>query len=182
VSDYLRLVVAFLAAVNPAWAALAFSGVAPRERRAIAAVGFLTAAAVVAAATGGARALLGFLDLEPETFRIGAGLVMAAAGLVALVPRQAPGNLPAGLAAGVAPLGAPLLAGPATLVAAVSYGADEGRLETFLAALPALVAGAALAAVAPAALAPVLRGLTLVAGGLLVVFGASLVVSGVKAV
>jgi len=184
-TDYLRLAVAFFAAINPAAVALAFAlrtDAPPREQRAIpVAVGCTVAAGLFAIAVLTADAALDFLKIEPETFRVAAGVVMAAIGVLGLWPRRSgPAVLPAGWRAGVYPLGLPLLAGPAGLMAAVSYGADKGAGLAFVSILPTLVITATLAILAAPRLRIPMLVLALWTGALLVAVAAGLIVSGVR--
>lgn len=186
-TEYLRLLVVFFAALNPA--AIALGAAVAREASArrswpLVAVAAAIAAALYGLAAGFAEDMIDFLEVEPETFRIAAGTVMLVVGAyaawrarVAATMTDAPG-----WQAALFPLALPLLVGPAGVVAAISYGVDEGGGRTFLALLPVL-ALAALAMLAPAerylaAFDAVAR----LTGALLVVVGAGLIVSGVRAI
>ncbi|MGE5596241.1 MAG: MarC family protein [Hyphomicrobiales bacterium] len=183
-TEYLRLLVVFFAAVNPAAVVLAASGVREGPARAFvrtAALGLAVAAVLYVVAVLVADSLLDFLDVAPETFRIAAGIVMATAGVFAVWrARVASGPGEGDWRDGVFPLGIPLLAGPSGLIAALSYGADEGAAKAFFAAAPVLVVAAALlctkAGRAHAAADAVAR----LTGALLVVIAAGLIVEGVR--
>lgn len=181
-TDFLRLLVVFLAAVNPAGFALVAGGLTPERGRwlALAAGGVLTGMLVLAAVFGAER-LLDFLEVAPESFRLAAGVVLMVVGvqvLWGLAPRPVAG---AGLAAGLFPVAIPLLASPATLAAAVSHSVDDGEAVTLAASLLAL-AVALLLAVRPPPAARALDGLSRLTGALLVVIAAGLMVSGVRAI
>jgi small neutral amino acid transporter SnatA (MarC family) len=135
---------ALFAAINPAAALIAFRGaVADRwatsafaaQRLLVVAVGIAVALALYAGLALWGDDLLDSLNIAPETFRIAAGIVMAASGVFAIwrIGLADDGALP-GLGAGVFPLGIPLLASAAGLVAALSYGVDQYSARTFLAA------------------------------------------------
>ncbi|MCC6383281.1 MAG: hypothetical protein IT304_12310 [Dehalococcoidia bacterium] len=181
-TDFLRLLVVFLAAINPAGVAFVAAAWTPeRGRRVVLATGGLLAEALVLAAVFGADGLLDFLEVAPESFRLAAGIVLLVVGvqvLWGLTPSAAAG---AGLSAGLFPFAIPLLAGPATLAAAVSHSVDDGEGVTLAAAGLALAVALALALQAPAA-PRVLDGLSRLTGGLLVVVAAGLMVSGVRAI
>jgi len=184
-TDFLRLAVTFFAAMNPAAVALGFAlrdDAPPRDQRPVAVgVGCAVAAALFALAVLTAQRALDFLDIEPETFRVAAGVVMAAMGVVGLWPRRAgPAALPSDWRAGIYPLGLPLLAGPAGLMAAVSYGADKGNGVVLLAILPALAIAAMLALLAGPRLRFAALTLAPLTAALLVAVAAGLIVSGVR--
>ncbi len=184
-TDYLRLALVFLLAVNPALAFLSFLPVrneaAPHTRVPAAGFGAVMAMALYLAAVAGAASLLDLLEVEPETFRVAAGVVLAAVGARALLPPLPPyGEAPAGWRAGIYPLGIPLLAGPAGLMASLSYAADEGAATTFAAVVPALLLAAALLAWAPARWRPAFAMIAPLAAALLVAAGAGLIVTGVR--
>lgn len=130
------LVFAFVAAVNPCRLLLALP-----ERRAAAALGALLALAAVAgiAALGGA--LLEALAISPESFRLGAALVLALEGARALVLAR-PGAEPelAGLKAAVVPVAFPLLLSPGVVALAVAAGGDDVEAEAVGALAVALAA------------------------------------------
>ena len=186
-SDFLRLLAVFFAAINPASALLVAAGLRfrdRRERRTAVAIAAVLAGALVAAAAFAADQLLDALEIEPETFRIAAGIVMATTGIYATLrpgPAVPPGE--GGRAAGLFPLGIPTLLTPAALAAAISYGADEGPGRTIGAALIVLAVAAGALFVLPTGRwkAPA-DGLARLTGALLVVLGVALIVDGVQAV
>ncbi|MCC6386285.1 MAG: hypothetical protein IT302_02755 [Dehalococcoidia bacterium] len=182
-SDWLRLAFVFLAAVNPA--AVALSSWAPWRPRArpleTAGVGFGLALAGVALAAMLADRLLAALDIAPETFRIAAGIVMLAAGAYAVArARVAAASFEDGWRGGIAPLAVPLLFGPAALVAAISYGADEGAWMAATASVAALAVGAWLTAVRPGRWTTLADGVARLLGTALVAVAVGLIVEGVR--
>lgn len=185
-SEFLRLLVAFLAAVNPPAAALALgrgpglpSGV--RERVGVVFVGVAVAALLFAAAAIGADKALDALDIAPESFRVAAGIVMASMGVLTLWLGRTPSEEPpTDWTAGIFPLGLPLLAGPGGLVAAISYGADKGEGKTLAAAAVALAVAAAVAVPGVERLRRAADAFARLLAALLVVVAAGLVVTGVR--
>jgi hypothetical protein len=106
------LVAGFLATTNAGRVALAAQACRPGPRGFAAAVAAGAAVAVVAALV--AQELLDALSISPESFRIAAGLVLAAAGVRTIVwPHPAP-----------APFAAVLVT-PELATSALSFGADE---------------------------------------------------------
>lgn len=185
-SDFARLLVTFLAAVNPAAVALAaqdrFATTSTRPvvaKTALAGAG--VAALLFAIAVLAADPLLDFLNVAPETFRIAAGIVMATAGVFAVWrARVASAAMEGDWRDAIFPLGLPLLAGPAGLITAMSYALDEGRAVTFVAAVGIVAVGAALCVVQTRTAARPLDALARIAGALLVVIAAGLIVEGVR--
>jgi small neutral amino acid transporter SnatA (MarC family) len=119
------LAFAFVAAVNPSRVRL----VLPERRAAVALGAFVALGAVGGiAALGGA--LLDALDISPESFRLGAALVLALEGARALVFAR-PGAEPelAGLLAAVVPVAFPLLLTPGVVALAVAAGGDDVEAE-----------------------------------------------------
>jgi hypothetical protein len=125
------LVAAFVATTNAGRVALAAQASRPGPRARAAAP--LAAAAIVAAGVLLADDLLDALSISPESFRIAAGLVLAAAGVRTIVWPDP----------GAGPFAAVLVT-PELAALAISFGADEsaGRvLGAFaLALLPLLLA------------------------------------------
>ena len=176
------MLLVFFAAVNPAAVLLA---IGPRlegkpYRLAAACAGAGVAGVVIIAAAFGSEPTLDALDVEPETFRTSAGIVMAAVGVLAIWRARITYELEASWRSGIFPIGIPLLLGPAGLAAALSYADDTGIAET-------AVAGVVIVALTAAALAWLRRprdlALSVIArfsGALLVVFAVAVVVSGVR--
>ncbi|MEO6398885.1 MAG: MarC family protein, partial [Tepidiformaceae bacterium] len=150
-NSYLQLLVFFFAAMNPAAATVAMMKSAGpevgRARQQVVAAGVTIAAVLYAGATFGAEQFLNALEIEAESFRVAAGIVMAASG-VFIILRGAPEVESAGMGVRGAlfPLAVPLLFSPAGVVAAISYGADDGAWKAFLAlAVSLALAGVLLA-------------------------------------
>ncbi len=128
------LVFALVAAVNPCRLRLVLP-----ERRTAVALGTLLALGAVAAIAALGGALLDALDISPESFRLGAALVLALEGARALVfarPAAEP-ELP-GLRAALVPVAFPLLLSPGVVALAVAAGGDEVEPEAAAAAAVAL--------------------------------------------
>jgi len=181
-TDFLQLCVYFLAAVNPAAAAMA----APRDKRPdfpVVALGAAIAFGLLAAATMLADSFLDGLDVEPETFRVAAGVVLLIGGGLAIWTGGAAHSGPwEGWKAGLFPLAVPVLATPAALAAAVSYGADRGAGEaTASAGIAVLVAGGLIIARAGRS-ESALDAIARLTGALLIAVAAGLIVDGVRAI
>jgi len=179
-SDYLRMLLTFFAAVNPLAVALAARGIRPLPPHA--ALAGAIAGALLVLAVVLADPLLDALDIAPESFRIAAGIVMAVVGAVAISRggRKADGE--DGWLAAISPLAIPLLAGPAAFAASISYSADEGVGVTIAAALPVVAGAAALTLWRSPRPVPLLGALARLTGALLVVLAVGFVVDGVRAV
>jgi small neutral amino acid transporter SnatA (MarC family) len=134
------LVFAFLATVNPCRLRLAL----PESRRAVALGALLALAGVAAVAAAGGWAL-DALDISPESFRLGAAVVLALEGARALVLGR-PGAEPqlAGLGAALVPVAFPLLLSPGVVALAVAAGGDDVELAALGALAIALAAVLAL--------------------------------------
>jgi small neutral amino acid transporter SnatA (MarC family) len=130
-------VFALVAAVNPCRLRLVLP-----ERRAAVALGCVVALGAVAAIAALGGALLSALDISPESFRLGAALVLALEGARALVfARPAPEPELAGLRAALVPVAFPLLLSPGVVALAVAAGGDDVEPE----AVAALAIACALA-------------------------------------
>ena len=186
-NTYWQLVVFFFAALNPASVALAMSIVRddrdPRAQWLAPAIGLGVAAIVYLAAVFGAERVLDWLAIEPESFRVAAGIVMAAAGVFAIW-RAAPDieGKESGLQSAIFPLALPLLVSPAGLVAAVTYGADDGGGKAIGALAVSLLIAAVLLVSRPGRGMPALDAVARLTGAVLVVVAAGLVVDGVRAI
>lgn len=186
--EFLRLVVLFFAAVNPAGvaAAMRYRDAPPPTRvmARIAVSGTLFALLLVLAAVVLDGRILDGLDVDAESWRIAAAMILAATGLYTLWTGR-PGSAAPGearLAHGFFPLGVPLLAGPATLAAAVSASADHGRGLTLVAACLWIVATGALVFALRGRGGSAIDGIARVTGGLLIVVAAGLAISGIQAI
>jgi small neutral amino acid transporter SnatA (MarC family) len=136
------LAFALVAAVNPCRLRLVLP-----ERRGAVALGALLALGAFAAIAALGGPLLDALDISPESFRLGAALVLALEGARALVfARPAAEPELAGLKAGLVPVAFPLLLGPGVVALAVAAGGDTVEAEAVgaLALALALTLGATL--------------------------------------
>lgn len=192
------LLLVFWAAVNPAASvsALAPAGSDRADRAwALPAMGAVLAGAGLAGAllllaVAAREPFLDFLDVSAASFEVAAGLIMIAGSLRPLWQGralEATTSLGSGdLRHALAPLAVPLMASPAALAAAISYGDRTDALATAVAAalLVALTAAAIgwrsslTRAVGGATVAAVAR----LSGALLVVLGFGLVVDGVLSI
>ncbi len=184
-TEFARLLVVFLAAVNPASVGLAMARLdADQDKRGrllIPAVAAAAALVVYAAAAGLAQPLLDFLDIAPESFRLAAGVVLAVAGASAIWFGALPhGGHDRGRHSTPFVVAIGLIAGPAGLTAAVSYSADEGFGHTFAAAAVAVVVTGGLLAARPQR--PALDAVARITGAFLVAIAAGLATSGVRAI
>ena len=182
-SEYLRLLLALLAAVNPPAVAASLPD-GWRARPVVLAVAAATLATLTVAVALVADSFLDWLQVEPETFRIAAGIVMALGGGIAIIYarwRTVSDAETEGWLAGIFPLAIPLVLGPWVVAALMSYSVDHGEGMTIGAVLPAAAAGLALTATAwrpSAAIDAAAR----VLGLLLLVIAAGLIVDGVRAI
>lgn len=182
-TDYIRHLLLFLAAVNAPAAVLATRGLPGERSKGVAAIGLGTAGAILVLAAALAEPLLNLLDIAPETFRIAAGIVLAPVGIAALLrPGGGEAPLEESWRAGIAPVGLPLLAGPAALAVAISLGADDGFGVTVAAFVPALIVAALGVAWRGRGWSAGLDAAARLLGALLVALAAGLVVDGVRAV
>jgi small neutral amino acid transporter SnatA (MarC family) len=183
VSDFLRIAATMFVAISPAAVAVAVERPGSRLMARTMVIAAVAAMAVYAGAGLGASSLLDAIDIEPETFRVSAGLVMAVGGVFAIWSGTAGygGELDSRWSA-LFPLALPILVSPAGLAAVLSHSADGDT---------GLAMGAAAVAVALAALAVVARlgrfraaadGIARVSGALLIAFAGALIVDGVRAV
>ena len=189
-TEYLQLLVAFFAAINPAAVAATFAQSVRRgnpgtltgpERRNAVVLGLAVAAVIYVVLILAADSILDALDLAPETFRVAAGTAMAAAGVFAIwrIGFAQEGAMP-GVLAGLFPLALPLLASAAGLMAAVSYSVDDGTGKTLAAALPIAAVSAAAAYGYRERWAPAAGGIARLTGALLIAVAAGLVVEGIR--
>jgi multiple antibiotic resistance protein len=194
VSEFSLAAVGLFAAVAPAGALPAFALLTRNadgvQRARLASVIGLIALVLMDGTAALGDPLLEWLDISPENFQLAAALVMAPlafrllwSGESMTLPREVDGP---GRRVWLTPLTVPLVAGPASLVAALSYGTRFG-LEPTLAATAFVLTLTALAFAA----APQLRrflgtsgisALGRLTGGLLVVVAIELLVDGVQSV
>ena len=193
-SELPLLLIVFWAALNPpASAASLGSATLPPSRqtdRLLAAAGAIAAVLLLlAAALHGP--LLDLLDVSAASFDVAAGLVMLAGAARPLLRGRAIEEAVAAAAgdgrhAALAPLAVPLLATPAALAAAISWGERAGEAQTAAAAIVLVAASALWLARAPqpssrAGLAA-LDAFARLTGVLLAVLAVGLVVQGILAV
>jgi hypothetical protein len=157
------MVVAFVATTNAGRVALACRGGRPTPRTL--ALALMAGSGLVAVGAVFADELLDALAISPESFRIAAGLVLAAAGLRTIVWPQPSGPFAA------------ILVTPALACLAVSFGADEATGKVLGAAAIALAAAAIAVAAGPRE--PIGRAAEFLAA-LQVVVAVALVISGVR--
>ncbi len=193
-SELPLLLIVFWAALNPpASAASLASATLPPSRqtdRLLVAAGAIAAVLLLLAAVLHGP-LLDLLDVSAASFDIAAGLVMLAGAARPLLRGRAIEEALASAAgegrrAVLAPLAVPLLATPAALAAAVSWGERAGEAQTALAAIVLVALSALWLARAPQpqsrAGRAVLDALARLTGVLLAVLAVGLVVRGVLAV
>lgn len=135
-------ILGFLATVNPAAAALALVRDRRTDRPRSVAAGTAIAAALLIALAAAAGPILDLLDIGLGTYRLGAGVVIAVAGLRWLVAGAVPAcpepDEDRRLAGFVA---FPVLLTPGAVVLAVSVGAEHGTAVAAIAAVIAVVLG-----------------------------------------
>ena len=135
-------VIAFLVAVNPGAASVALARDWRTDRPVPVALGAGVAIVFLAALAGLADPILDVLDLNLGTYRLGAGVVVAVAGLRALVERARRGaDEPTTDVRLTGYVFFPTLVTPAAAVLAVSVGAGEGVVTALVGAAVAVVAG-----------------------------------------
>jgi small neutral amino acid transporter SnatA (MarC family) len=176
---------AFLVVVNPARATASIGPNLLRTGRFVAVTGAAVAAVVGVALVALHDPILDALSVSEPTFRLGAGLVIAAMGLRALLlaPEPWTEGLAGGRLAALVPVAFPVLIAPELAVTAIDLGADEGTGIAVAGVLVAMLVAAALGSwrrlsedrPPPPWLVPL--GRLLGAGA--VVFGVARVVSGV---
>ena len=157
-SDFWRAALGLFAAVAPLGAMPVFlaatASLAPRRRLALAAASTAAGFALLAAAIAAGDPFLDWIDVSPENFQLAAGSVMLPVAVHLIWsghPMSMPeeeGDPPWWL--WLAPLATPLVAGPASIAAAVSYGTRFGEGTTLAAAAVVAALTAALFALAPA--------------------------------
>ncbi|GAB4322659.1 MAG: hypothetical protein Kow0010_03510 [Dehalococcoidia bacterium] len=181
-SDFARMLLVFFATVNPAYVLLSAAGpLSGRGGRApLAGAAGVIAVVLALAAAFGSNRILDALEVEPETFRTSAGIVMVVVGVLIIWRPTERYPFDPGPGAAIFPLAIPLLAGPATLVAAISSADDPGRAETALAATIIVAATASAVAIAPARFEAALTSIARLTGALLIVLAVALIVSGVR--
>lgn len=185
VSEFVRAAVGMLAAVAPLGALPVFldARVSAEERPRALATMFLAALLLLSAAAIVAEPFLDWLDISAENFQLAAGIIMLPQALQLLWRGRTLSESDNGA---IVPLAVPLLAGPASLAAAMSYGTRFGGADAIGASAAVLVvtcglllAGDWLQRRVGGAVIGVLARLN---GALLVVISIELAVDGVRSV
>ncbi len=193
-SELPLLLIVFWAALNPPASAASLAStdpLPPRQRAGLLAAAGALAAVLLLLAAALHGPLLDLLDISAASFDIAAGLVMIAGAARPLLRGRAIEEAVASAAgegrrAVLAPLAVPLLATPAAVAAAISWGERAGEAQTAAAAIVLVAASALWLARAPqpssrAGLAA-LDALARLTGVLLAVLAVGLVVRGILAV
>ncbi len=181
-SDFLRIAATVLVAISPAAVAVAAERPGLRLSPRVLASAAVIAVLAYSAAAAGANRLLDAIDIEPETFRVSAGLVMAVGGVFA-VWSGSPGYggaLDSRWAAAF-PLALPMLVSPAGLAAVLSHSADGDAGAAAVAAV-AVVAAAVWAVAFRAGRFAAADATARLSGALLIAFAGGMIVDGVRAV
>jgi multiple antibiotic resistance protein len=183
VTEFLQLIVFMFAAINPAAAAAAPNPAGRTLELPVLGGGALFGLAVLASAAALSGPILDALGVEPETFRVGAGVVLLIGGGLSVWNGGAPHRGPwEGRGVALFPLGLPVLATPAAVAASISYGADKGELQTIAAIALVLAAAFALLYARAGRYHAVADGVARVTGALLIAVAAGLIVDGVRAI
>lgn len=171
------------ASVNP-FAVLATVNKASRGnlQPKVAAVAFLAAGALLFAAAIAADGFLDALQLEPETFRISAGIVMAVTGAAFMLFGSFSYPLGVGWQGALFPLGFPLLASPAAFTAVLTRSADKGEGQTVLASLIVVAAGTVVLFALSGRFVHIAPVLARLMGVLLVFLAVELIIDGIHAI
>jgi small neutral amino acid transporter SnatA (MarC family) len=185
VSEFARATAGIFLAVAPFGALPVFldARLGADERARTAVVMCASALALLAAGTLAAEPLLDWLDVSPENFQLAAGLIMLPQALHLIWRGRTLSEAEPGV---FVPLTAPLLAGPASVAAAMSYGTRYGEAEALGASalvLPVTLGILALGEWVEARLGRGWLGLVGKANGaLLVVVAVELIVDGIRSV
>jgi multiple antibiotic resistance protein len=195
VNEFARAVLGMAAVIAPLGALPVFMALAPGGesaeatlRRVVLSAG--VALGVLVAAVFAAGPVIDFLNVSEENFQLAAGAAMAPLAFHLLLTGQSIGTPRAGeggrLPAWLVPLGVPLLAGPAAIISAMSYGARFGEATAIGAIGFVLVDTAVLNMCGPAVAERTgmlfVRTLGRLSGGLLMVVAVELAVDGVRSV
>ena len=168
---------ALLAAVNPAAAAL-MAGSALRVRQGL--IGASVAFVLLVLATLVATPLVDWLEVAPESFRTAAGIVMAVHGALMVWSPKLNYGAPETNAGAFIPLGWPVIANAAAVLAVVSFAADASNGQVIgVAAIAAAGAGGTVV-LAAGRFGDSLTGVARLSGAILIVAAAALIVSGVR--
>lgn len=180
-SDFLRIALIFVLAVNPALVANVLRDrVVPFGQ---AGLGAALAIAVYLLLAVGADGILDVLDIEPETAQVAAGTLLAVGGGLAIATAGREfRELWSETWAGVFPLGVPLLICPPGVVAAISYSSNESIGTAVGAAAIAVAIAAGAGAVTLGRYWVAADALARISGGVLVLLAAGIIVDGVTSV
>ncbi len=174
------LVVAVLAAVDPARVRLAVRTSVPGVPAATMAAGAALALGALGTLAIAGDALLSWLSVRPESWRIAAGIVMGFTGVHRLLtgmPDAEP-TLSDRMVA-VVPVGFPILFTPAAVVLAVSGGVDVGAVATVVAFAAALGIAGALSVAGTSSPDRLWLAASRLSGGILVVAAVAAIISGI---
>jgi small neutral amino acid transporter SnatA (MarC family) len=145
VDDVLRVLVFVVAGANPMRAALALRPGSPEGARALTGAVVLGYTLVALAAWGLAAVsgpMLDGLDISPESFRVGGGIVLALGGArLAVMGLTEWDDVPPAWRSALVPIAFPVLLAPELVAVAVGLGADEGAGPVLLAAVVAGILG-----------------------------------------
>ena len=184
-SEFARATAGIFLAVAPFGALPVFldARLGADERARTAVVMCAAALALLAAGTLAAEPLLDWLDISAENFQLAAGLIMLPQALHLIWRGRTLAEAEAGV---IVPLAAPLLAGPASVAAAMSYGTRYGEGDAVAASALVLAATLGVLALGGWVEAKVGRGPLGLAGkvngALLVVVAVELIVDGIGSV
>jgi small neutral amino acid transporter SnatA (MarC family) len=182
--DFVLATLTMLAAVNPPAVALARSWLIRGGDAMVRAVtGGVVAAGGLAAVSGLGEPFLDFLGVQPETFRIAAGIVLLASGAMGTIRVQVLALEGDGSwRDAISPLAIPAILTPAAAAAAISQSADDGIGTAIGAAIIAVAAGSAFLLLGDRPWRALLDGVARLLGALLCAFGVALIVDGVRAI
>lgn len=175
------VVVALFTAVNPFVAAGAAGTRAVPLRVVLSSAALSVAAYSLLGAFAGD--IVDWLGVEPESFRLAAGVVMAVSGAAAVVlgapPRTVDWNHPL---ADLFPLGVPLLLSPAGMAAVVAAASSEGASVTVGGVLAVVSATSLLLLLRAGRAGHAMDGLARLLAAILVAIGVALGIDGVRSV
>lgn len=164
-----------VAAFDPPGVSLRLAAARTDRRR----IGVVAAAAVAVALIWVTEPLLDGLGVEPESFWIAAGLVLAAAGLVRVATPRGARPVPGGHDAHWAvPIAYPGVLGPELVLAAMAAGSHGDSVAGTL----AVAAGAAVVVVVPASGPFLVAATTRLVAAAQVVLAVALIVDGIRSV
>jgi len=189
-TEFARITVILLLAMNAAAVSARvppqISAMPAGRRGAMLAAATAVAAGVVALLAVLHGPLLDGLDVEPETFRVAAGVIAAVGGLRVFAAPRRLAPTPGGWAGALTPLAFPLILTPELAVLGVSYAADDGIAKSMAALVAAGVLSCGLTVFltgrSDAWHRTLIAGTARFIGAVLVVAGVGLVVDGVRSI